>query len=181
MNYIRKEIIKKGSLAGFTLFTPSLIRMVYNYIKNETKRMLAFDEDSKNFEKDLNRNFEYLTKNVIWLDVLLMYHDSPENFDFVFLTNDREIDNAPCVMLPKNNDYYPDSIRRLETDVRILKQFAQKHGIFLCYNDKYVYRKLITEIKKCGAGNCIREDLFRIVSFVYVTKNIDEYRSKKVS
>jgi hypothetical protein len=71
-------------------------------------------------------------------------------------------------VIPKNDDYYPDSKRMLISDVKILKRFSKKHNIYIYYEtEKNASDKLIKRIKDCGELNIISDELFRPVSFVY--------------
>lgn len=171
MKYTRKEIIKNAGLASLTLLTPSLITVLLNYIKKDSKIKKIFEEQNEEFEETLNDYVKLFSKHDLKLDVLLINKRSINEYDFVFLAYNREKYDAPLVVIPKIDDYYPDSKRMLDSDVRILRRFSQKHGIYIHYEtNKNIPNKLIKKIKDCGELNCIADDLFRPVSFIYAAK-----------
>lgn len=145
MKYTRKEIIKNASLAGLTLFTPSLITVVYNYIKSNPKIKKTFEEQNKEFENNLNNYLKLYAKHDLEFEILFINEESIKRFDYVFTAYNQEKHIAPIVLISKDNDYYPESKLRFNADVRILKNFAIKNGIHIQnendeYNDYIEYR-----------------------------------------
>lgn len=134
MKYTRKEIFKKAYLIGLPLITPALITGLYNYTKNESDKHVIFEEANKDFMNTLEEYAKHYAEADLNLDMMIINDESIKDFDFVFLTYDREIHDAPHVAIPKNEDYHPNNTRRLNDDVKILKNFAERHNIFI-YND----------------------------------------------
>lgn len=188
MKYTRKEILKKTSFIGLTLFTPLLLTVLNNYTKSSSNRHLTFEEESNEFMNTLEEYAKQYSKSNLELAIIILNDESIKNFDFVFLTYNREIHYAPHVAIPKNENYCPNNTRRLNADVKILKNFANRHGIFIYHEiygfnehryNKNHHEKLIKRIRNCGDLNQISDDLFRPVSFVFAELYRFENKYKK--
>jgi len=132
---------------------------------------------------------KFYNKNGIGLDILIINDQSIKNFDYVFLSYNRDKHYAPIITIARNKDYCPNSITRLNADVKILKEFTKKHDIFIyyettLYNKDFKYHKsihnnLIKRIRNCGEGNCISDDIFLHVSFAYAALYKHENSAKR--
>jgi hypothetical protein len=187
MKYTRKEIIKKACLISLPLFTPALITALYNNSKSGSNEHLTFEEENKKFVNTLEEYAHQYAKSDLELVMMIINDESIKDFDFVFLTYNRDIHDAPHVAIPKNEDYHQNNMRRLNADVKILKNFAHSHGIFI-YHENYgfsdtrynknLHEKLIKRIRECGDLNQISDDLFRPVSFVFAELYRYEHQQK---
>lgn len=164
MNYTRKEILKKSLPVGLLLVTPSLITLFNKYYINGSETCSTFKKDKEEFEKTLEDWNIFVAKNDLLLDVLIINYQSIKKFDFVFLTYDHKYHDAPIVVIPKNEEYFPRTGYELKSDVSILKKFALKHAIYTLENYDH---DILKRIKDCGEGNCISEDLYKPVSYMY--------------
>ena len=173
MNFTRKDIINKSCRAGLTLLIPSLLITIFNFEVEKSESSSISTDNQYIFKNTLEDYANFLSENKLMPDMLIINEQSDKLFDFVFLLYDSEIHEAPVVMIPKEENYYPDTIDRFKSDVKILHSFARKHGIYIHKDNGLNFECFtgsIRKIRNCGVGNCISEDLYFSVACAYAER-----------
>ena len=182
MKYTRRSIIKKAGGAGLILFTPAIIKAAYSLTEPDKNNTQEISYSLDEWEDHLKK-IDYMP------DIILINNNSVKEFDMVSLGYNRERNNAPIVLLSKNDEWKPKKKIEINNFIKEIERFAERNNVYITYYNvkgydpelnskkRIQYRNrhttLIKKIKECGTYNEISEDLYRPVSFIYANKYRD--------